>query len=66
MEMIIFFLNNLAWFVFFYLFSKEKIPVDELPKVKIKNIFKKEKEKKQDLVELTDVSLEEIVRKNKI
>lgn len=45
MEMIIFFLNNLAWFVFFYLFSKEKIPVDELPKVKIKNIFKKEKEK---------------------
>lgn len=65
MEMLIFFLNNIAWFIFFYLFSKEKIPVDELPKINLKpKIFKKE-ENKEKLVELTDIPLKEILKNKK-
>jgi len=63
MDMMIFLFNNIIWMIFFYMFSKEKRDISELPKVEIKKMFGEKKKNKTELTDLTDVSLDEIIKK---
>jgi len=63
MDMMIFLFNNIIWMIFFYMFSKEKRDISELPKVEIKKMFGGKKKTQTELTDLTDVSLNEIIKK---